>query len=280
MSSNREQFKVAVLDDYQDVALRMADWSVLKGRADVTVFNDHIADVDAVVSRLQSFDVVCVMRERTPMTRAVIERLPKLRLIASTALRNASIDVAAAEERGVQVVHTGYTSVPTIELTWALILAGARHLIDENASLRGGGWQRHTVCARGWPRSGVDTSMLMSSNFRARAPRADDGPEFQTLVKRIAELGFGQASFTKRSVTLDVSEYFVVMVDDLAGRQRITSEKFMSTILSEGLFEAYLELRAQMNDAARRNRMAGKLRLSVSGNESVRIVSSCCCCLV
>jgi phosphoglycerate dehydrogenase-like enzyme len=143
MSSNREQFKVVVLDDYQDVALRMADWSVLKGRADVTVFNDHIADVDAVVSRLQSFDVVCVMRERTPMTRAVIERLPKLRLIASTALRNASIDVAAAEERGVQVVHTGYTSVPTIELTWALILAGARHLIDENASLRGGGWQRH-----------------------------------------------------------------------------------------------------------------------------------------
>ena len=84
--------------------------------------------------------------------------------------------------------------------------------------------------------------------------KADDGPEFQTLVKRIAELGFGQASFTKRSVTLDVSEYFVVMVDDLAGRQRITSEKFMSAILSEGLFEAYLELRAQMNDAAHRNK--------------------------
>ena len=107
-----EQFSVAVLDDYQNVALSMADWSALEGRAAVTVFNDHIADVDAVVSRLLPFDIVCVMRERTPMTRAVIERLPKLRLIASTASRNASIDVNAAEERGIQVVHTGYTSAP------------------------------------------------------------------------------------------------------------------------------------------------------------------------
>jgi hypothetical protein len=142
MSNNHEQLRVAVLDDYQNVALSMADWSALKGRAAVTVFNDHIADVDAVVSRLLPFDIVCVMRERTPMTRAVIERLPKLRLIASTVTRNPSIDVKAAEERGVQVVHTGYSSAPTIELTWALILAGARHLVDENASLRGGGWQR------------------------------------------------------------------------------------------------------------------------------------------
>ena len=87
MSNNREQFRVAVLDDYQNVALSMADWSTLKGRADVTVFNDHIADADAVVSRLLPFEIVCVMRERTPMTRAVIERLPKLRLIASTAFQ-------------------------------------------------------------------------------------------------------------------------------------------------------------------------------------------------
>ena len=135
-------FAGAVLDDYQNVALSMADWSILNGRASITVFNDHVADVDAVVSRLLPFDIVCVMRERTPMTRAVIERLPKLRLIASTAFRNASIDTEAAGQRGIQVVHTGYTSAPTVELTWALILAGARHLVDENASVRGGGWQR------------------------------------------------------------------------------------------------------------------------------------------
>src|SRR6202790_2366878 len=82
------------------------------------------------------------VRERTPLTRAIIERLPKLRMIASTGTRNASIDLKAAEERGVQVVHTGYTSAPTIELTWALILGSARNLVGENTSLRGGGWQQ------------------------------------------------------------------------------------------------------------------------------------------
>ena len=144
MPSKPERFKIAVLDDYQNVALSLADWSALDERATVTVFNDHLADSDAVVERLKPFDVVCVMRERTPMTRAVIERLPKLRLIASAAMRNASIDLKAAEERGVQVVHTGYTSTPTVELTWALILASARNIVAENASLRSGGWQ-HTV---------------------------------------------------------------------------------------------------------------------------------------
>jgi phosphoglycerate dehydrogenase-like enzyme len=142
MSSKRERLRIAVLDDYQRVALSLADWSVLDTRATVTVFNDHLEDSDAVVERLKPFDIVCVMRERTPMTRTVIERLPKLRLIASTATRNASIDLKAAEERGVLVVHTGYASAPTIELTWALILGSARNLVAENTSLRGGGWQQ------------------------------------------------------------------------------------------------------------------------------------------
>jgi phosphoglycerate dehydrogenase-like enzyme len=104
MSSKQERFRVAVLDDYQNVAFSLADWSVLDGRATVTVFNDHLVDSDAVVERLKPFDIVCVMRERTPMTRGIIERLLKLRLIASTATRNASIDLEAAEERG---VHSG-----------------------------------------------------------------------------------------------------------------------------------------------------------------------------
>jgi phosphoglycerate dehydrogenase-like enzyme len=142
MPSKQDPFRIAVLDDYQNVALSLADWSVLDERATVTVFNDHLANSDAVVERLKPFDIVCVMRERTPMTRAIIERLPKLRLIASTGSRNASIDLKAAEERGVKVVHTGYTSAPTIELTWALILASARNLIAENASVRRGEWQQ------------------------------------------------------------------------------------------------------------------------------------------
>ena len=142
MPTNQEPFRIAVLDDYQNVALSMANWAVLDGQATVTVFNDHLLDTDAVVAGLRPFDVVCVMRERTPMTRAVISRLPKLRLIASTAMRNASIDLEAAAERGIEVVHTSYSSNPTIELTWALILASARNLVAENVSLRAGGWQR------------------------------------------------------------------------------------------------------------------------------------------
>lgn len=134
--------RVAILDDYQSVALTMADWSPLDGRAAITVFSDHLAVPDEVVERLLPFEVVCVMRERTPLTRAIIERLPRLKLIASTGGRNASVDLAAAKERGVEVVHTGYTSSSTIELTWGLILAGARHIATENASVRAGGWQR------------------------------------------------------------------------------------------------------------------------------------------
>jgi phosphoglycerate dehydrogenase-like enzyme len=105
MSSKQKRFRIAVLDDYQDVALSLADWSALDARASVTVFNDHLADSDAVVARLQPFDIVCVMRERTPITRTIIERLPKLRLIASTGTRNAAIDLEAAAERSVQVVN-------------------------------------------------------------------------------------------------------------------------------------------------------------------------------
>jgi phosphoglycerate dehydrogenase-like enzyme len=100
-----------------------------------------LSDSDALVGRLLPFDVVCVMRERTPLPRSVIERLPRLKLIASTGRRNASIDVEAATERGIAVAHTGYDARSTIELTWALILASARQVAPENANLRAAGWQ-------------------------------------------------------------------------------------------------------------------------------------------
>src|SRR5882762_8595029 len=137
-----KRYKIAVLDDYQNAALESADWSMLRDRADITVFQDHVDDADAVVTRLLPFDIVCVMRERTPLPRSIIERLPNLKLISSTGPVNASIDVATAAERGVAVSHTGYRSAPTIELTWALILASARNIVAENTSLRSGGWQR------------------------------------------------------------------------------------------------------------------------------------------
>src|SRR3984885_14706057 len=133
--------RIAVLDDYQNVSLEMADWSPLAGRAEITVFNDHLSSFDGIVERLLPFDVLCVMRERTPLPRSVIGRLPRLKLIASTGPRNASIDVEAAAERGIVVAHTGYNAGPTIEMTWALILASARQVALESANLRAGGWQ-------------------------------------------------------------------------------------------------------------------------------------------
>jgi phosphoglycerate dehydrogenase-like enzyme len=133
--------KVAILDDYQNVALRLADWSAVRRHAEITVFNDHLDDAAAVVDRLRSFDALCVMRERTPMTREIIEQLPRLKLIASTGLRNASIDTRAAAERGIVVTATGYDSTPTIEFTWSVILASMRHIDREAASLKAGGWQ-------------------------------------------------------------------------------------------------------------------------------------------
>jgi phosphoglycerate dehydrogenase-like enzyme len=137
-----KKYQIAVLDDYQNVAVESADWSVLRDRADISVFQDHLADPDDLVKRLQPFDVVSVMRERSPLPRNVIERLPNLKLIASTGSGNASIDVSAADDQGIAVVYTAYRSDPTIEFTWALILASARNIVTESNSLRSGGWQQ------------------------------------------------------------------------------------------------------------------------------------------
>jgi phosphoglycerate dehydrogenase-like enzyme len=133
--------KIAVLDDYQRVALQFGDWKSLTPECEVTVFDDHFTDVDRVAERLQPFDIVCAMRERTPLTASLIARLPNLKLIVTTGMRNASIDVKAARERGVLVCGTASSGPATADLTLALLLALSRNLIQEVESLRSGGWQ-------------------------------------------------------------------------------------------------------------------------------------------
>ena len=134
--------KIAILDDYQEIAMKVADWSSIPGRPEIEVFTDHVFDLEKLAERLRPYDILCVMRERTPMTAALIERLPNLKLIASTGARNAAIDLEATRKHRIDVVHTGYSSTPTIEFTWAMILAVARQITAENTSLRSGGWQR------------------------------------------------------------------------------------------------------------------------------------------
>jgi phosphoglycerate dehydrogenase-like enzyme len=132
--------RVAILDDYQGVALSLGDWGSLG--ASVESFRDHVADDDALVARLEGFDVVVAMRERTPFTRARLERLPALKLLVTTGMANASIDLEAARSRGVVVCGTAGSAAPTVELTWALILAVARRVCAEDARIRAGGWQQ------------------------------------------------------------------------------------------------------------------------------------------
>lgn len=133
--------RVAILDDYQDVALGCADWSEIRRLGRVDTFTDHVHEPDLLVERLSPYDVVVLMRERTPLPASVIERLPRLRLVVTTGARNASIDVGAARQRGVVVSGTGSLATAPAELTWALVLTWARHLPTEFENMRAGGWQ-------------------------------------------------------------------------------------------------------------------------------------------
>ncbi|RBY88088.1 D-2-hydroxyacid dehydrogenase family protein [Blastococcus sp. TBT05-19] len=134
--------RIAVLDDYQSVAADFCDWSRVPGEVDVVEFHAHLGDEDAVAAALKDFDVVVAMRERTEFRRGLLERLPNLKLLVTTGMRNKSIDVEAAAERGITVCGTGSGATATVELTWALILAAVRHVPQEDAGMRAGGWQQ------------------------------------------------------------------------------------------------------------------------------------------
>lgn len=140
-------FRVAVLDDYQQVALEMADWKILEPEGEVQAFVDNLVDVARLAERLHTFDAVVLMRERTPFPRALLDRLPNLRLIVTAGMRNAAIDVAAATEKGVLVAGTDMLAYPTAELTWGLIIGLLRHIPFEAGEMSKGAWQ--TTLGRG-----------------------------------------------------------------------------------------------------------------------------------
>jgi phosphoglycerate dehydrogenase-like enzyme len=133
--------KCAVLDDYQDVARSFGDWKSLGDRIDLHVFTELIADREALASALAPFEIVVAMRERTRFDRALFDRLPQLKLLVTTGMVNASIDMDAAADRGVTVCGTSGSAGSTAELTWGLILALMRHISAEHAEFQRGGWQ-------------------------------------------------------------------------------------------------------------------------------------------
>lgn len=160
--------KIAILDDYADCALEMADWARLG--AEITVFRAPLGA--AAAQALAGFEVVCLMRERTPFPAELIAALPALRLIVTTGARNLSIDVAAARARGVEVCGTRSRKTTTSELTLALLLALSRRLVPEARALAEGGWQGRpgaTLPGCGWGSWGLAISARSWRRWGARS---------------------------------------------------------------------------------------------------------------
>jgi D-3-phosphoglycerate dehydrogenase len=151
--------KLAILDDYQRVALKCADWGRLEG-VEITVFDQPFASVEDAAAKLAPFDILCLMRERTAFPRALIERLPKLKFMSLTGGRAGSLDSSACKERGIPVSHTrgGNGTSSTAELTWALIISAARGLARGERNLRAGGW--HEGLAPGMALAGKRLGVL------------------------------------------------------------------------------------------------------------------------
>ncbi len=133
--------RLAILDDFQNVVRSVSDWSVIEDRVELTVFNDHLEAADDVARRLEPFEIVVVIRERTKFPKALFEKLPNLRLLVTGGMRNRGIDLAAAKDFGVTVCGTESLGSPTSELTWGLILATVRNIPEQVRSIHEGGWQ-------------------------------------------------------------------------------------------------------------------------------------------
>jgi phosphoglycerate dehydrogenase-like enzyme len=132
------RLRCAILDDYLNLTLEMADWSKLSGRVDITVFNEPFASTEAAASALKDFEIICAMRERTPFPRALFAALPKLKLLITSGMRNAAIDMEAAKEHQVVLCGTQWARDPTAPLTMGLILELTRNIGRESARMHAG----------------------------------------------------------------------------------------------------------------------------------------------
>ncbi|HEY0208606.1 D-2-hydroxyacid dehydrogenase family protein [Acerihabitans sp.] len=134
--------RIAVIDDWQSVAGRLVDWSALAPVGEVIFLHEFPADTAVLIERLRSYDVICAMRERTRFDRALLMQLPQLKLLVTSGMKNAAIDIAAAGELGISVAGTGGDPYAAPELTWALVMALTRNLLAEGNALKSGGWQQ------------------------------------------------------------------------------------------------------------------------------------------
>jgi phosphoglycerate dehydrogenase-like enzyme len=223
--------RVAILDDYQHVARRMADWTSLPAGTEVVVFADHLKDQGEVAARLADFDAVVAMRERTAFPRALLEKLPRLKLLITTGMRNASIDVKAAVDRGVVVCGTQGLGYPTAELTWGLIIALLRRIPAEDRATREGQWQ--VSCGLGL--NGKTLGVIGLGNLGSRVAKVGRAFEMDVLAwsqnltaARAAEVGATLVGKDELLARSDVVTIHLVLSDrtrGLLGARELASMK-------------------------------------------------------
>jgi len=216
--------RVALLDDYQGVALGMADWKSLPTGTEVVVFKDHLADEDALAARLADFNIIMALRERTPFPRTLLERLPKLKLLITAGMRNASIDMKAAAERGVLVCGTAGLPYPTAELAWGLILGLARRIPAEDRATREGRWQT----SLGLGLNGKTLGVLGLGTLGSRVARVGRALEMKVLA-------WSQNLTAERAAAEDA---MLVAKDDLLARSDFVSIHLVLSERTRGLVGA------------------------------------------
>jgi phosphoglycerate dehydrogenase-like enzyme len=226
------RLRCAILDDYFNIALEIADWSAIADRVDVTVFDQPFTSPEAVVSALKDFEIVCAMRERTAFPRAVLEALPKLKLLITSGMRNAAIDSEAAKERGVVLCGTQWSQDPTAPLTMGLILELTRGIGRENARMHAGEpWQKFcgieiegkTLGVVGLGKLGAKMAGLAKAfDMKVIAWSPNLTPE------RCKEVGVGYATKEELFATADVVTVHVVLSQrsrGLIGREDLARMK-------------------------------------------------------
>ena len=216
--------RVALLDDYQGVALSMADWKSLPTATEVVVFKDHLADEDALAARLADFDIIMALRERTLFPRTLLERLPKLKLLITAGMRNASIDMKAAAERGVLVCGTSGLPYPTAELAWGLILSLVRRIPAEDRATREGRWQTNL----GLGLNGKTLGVLGLGTLGSRVARVGRALEMKVLA-------WSQNLTAERAAAEDA---MLVAKDDLLARSDVVSIHLVLSERTRGLIGA------------------------------------------
>ncbi len=215
------RLRCAILDDYLNLSLAVADWSRVEDRIDVTVFREPFASADVAASALKDFEIICAMRERTPFPRTMFERLPKLKLLITSGMRNNSIDMAAAKDRGVVVCGTHWPRDPTAPLAMGLILELTRNIGRENARMHAGEYlQKHvgieiegkTLGVIGLGKLGAKVSGLAKAfgmNVIAWSPNL--------TAERCKEVGVTYATKEELFSTADIITIHVVLSDRSRG---------------------------------------------------------------